>query len=73
MIKGYLYGYFYRIVMKLSRKFNWHHMKPNTHLEKGKIHLWCHWCGIRSVKTNIEEVISIRKSSDKISKSMVEK
>ena len=66
-------GYIYRFVMKISHKFNWHHMKPNPHLEPGKIHLWCHWCGIRSVKTNIKEVISIRKSSDKISKSMVEK
>lgn len=43
MIRGYLY----RIVMKLSHKFNWHYMKPSPHLERGKIHLWCHWCGVR--------------------------
>jgi hypothetical protein len=60
-----IYGYFYRLLMRLSHRFNWHHMKPNPHLEHGKIHLWCHWCGIRSVKTNIEEVISIRKASEK--------
>jgi hypothetical protein len=52
-----IYGYFYRLLMRLSHRFNWHHMKPNPHLEHGKVHLWCHWCGIRSVKTNIEEVI----------------
>ena len=60
-----IYGYFYRLLMRLSHRFNWHHMKPNPHLEHGKIHLWCYWCGIRSVKTNIEEVISIRKASEK--------
>ena len=60
-----IYGYFYRLLMRLSHRFNWHHMKPNPNLEYGKIHLWCHWCGIRSVKTNIEEVISLRKEQEK--------
>lgn len=60
-----IYGYFYRLLMRLSHRFNWHHMKPNPYLEHGKIHLWCHWCGIRSVKTNIEEVISVRKARQK--------
>ena len=44
-----IYGYLYQILMKLSHRFNWHHMKPNPYLEHGKIHLWCHWCGARSV------------------------
>jgi hypothetical protein len=62
MIKGYIY----RFVMKLSHKFNWHHMKPNPYLEPGKIQLWCHWCGARCT-------ISDPKDYDKISKSMMEK
>jgi hypothetical protein len=24
-------------------------MERNPYLERGKIHLWCHWCGVRSV------------------------
>lgn len=55
-------GYFYRIVMKLSHKFNWHHMKPNPYLEKDKIHLWCHWCGARCTIPNMKNIDSIIKS-----------
>jgi hypothetical protein len=40
-------GYFYRLVMKLSHKFNWHHMKV-CHPD-GDTLLWCHWCGARCV------------------------
>lgn len=52
-----IYGYFYRFVMKLAHRFNWHYMKPNPHLEHGKIHLWCHWCGARSVVIDPKQYI----------------
>ena len=61
-----IYGYFYRLLMRLSHRFNWHHMKPNPHLEKGKIHLWCYWCGARAVLIKPRDTLAIlRKAQEK--------
>jgi len=42
-----MYYFFYKNIMKLAHKFNWHYMKP-SHIE-GDTMLWCHWCGIRVI------------------------
>lgn len=48
-MKWLYYRFIYQRLMRLAHKFDWHKMEKNPHLEPGKIHLWCHWCGIRSV------------------------
>jgi hypothetical protein len=61
-----IYGYFYRLLMRLSHRFNWHHMKPNQHLEHGKIYLWCHWCGARAVLIKPSDTLAVlRKAQEK--------
>jgi len=49
-MKRLYYKYLYRHIMRLAHRFNWHYMEPNPWLESGKIHYWCHWCGLRSQK-----------------------
>lgn len=41
-----IYSFLYRLVMKISHKFNWHYATP-IYLEGNK-HLWCKWCGFRA-------------------------
>ena len=53
----------YRIIMKMSHKYNWHYAPP-IYPEKD-IQLWCKWCGFRQtikrgssyeeIKAKIEE------------------
>jgi hypothetical protein len=43
-------GWLYRKFKIFAHKHNWHQMEPNPNLERGKIHYWCHWCGIRAVE-----------------------
>ena len=40
--------------MQFMHKHDWHKMEQNLFLEPelGKIHLWCHWCGVRSTIIN---------------------
>lgn len=40
-------GFFYRLVMRVAHKYNWHYMPP-CYPENDTM-LWCHWCGIRIV------------------------
>lgn len=42
------YKFFYRPLMKLSHKFNFHWMQRNEFIDPKYILLRCHWCGIRS-------------------------
>ena len=39
--------WFYRLVMRLAHRFNWHYAPP-LHPEGGTM-LWCQWCGFRAV------------------------
>ena len=48
-MKSLYYKFIYRHLMRFAHKHDWHKMERNPHLEAGKIHLWCHWCGARSV------------------------
>lgn len=38
-------GYFYRMIMKLAHKYNWHYAPPSY--PEGDTQLWCQWCGFR--------------------------
>lgn len=43
-----IYGWFYRTLMKLAHRFNWHHTR--TCYPDGDTLLVCDWCGLRYVK-----------------------
>lgn len=42
-----IYGYLYRKLMRLSHRFNWHHMTVLGPLPDGRKQAWCQWCGVR--------------------------
>ena len=44
---NYLYGKFYRNLMKLAHKYGWHHMR--TCYPDGDTLLRCDWCGLSVV------------------------
>src|SRR2546422_3997352 len=41
------YAYFYRLVMKLAHRYNWHYAPSFGPLEDGSYQHWCQWCGLR--------------------------
>ena len=43
----YVYGFFYRLIMKIAHHYNWHYTQPCY--PDGDVMLWCHWCGVRVV------------------------
>ena len=43
--------------MVFMHKHDWHKMERNCVIEPGKIHLWCHWCGARSVMSEEKRTI----------------
>lgn len=47
-MKWLYYRYIYARLMRFLHKHDWHKMERNPNIEPGKIHLWCHWCGVRS-------------------------
>jgi len=38
-------GFFYRLIMKIAHKNNWHYAPPIY--PEGDTQLWCEWCGFR--------------------------
>ncbi len=40
-------GFFYRLVMRVAHRYNWHYAPPVY--PDGDTMLWCHWCGMRDV------------------------
>jgi hypothetical protein len=64
MIKSLDYKFLYRRLMKFAHRHDWHKMERNPYIEPGKVHLWCHWCGLRSVEVvkplPLEEVVNER-------------
>ena len=38
-------GWVYRVIMKLSHRYNWHYAPPEY--VEGGVYYWCQWCGIR--------------------------
>jgi len=44
-LSGICNGYFYRLIMRIAHKFNWHYAPPIY--PEGDTQLWCQWCGFR--------------------------
>lgn len=43
-----IYGFFYRLIMRLAHKFNWHYAPVIGPLFDSTIYqYWCKWCGLR--------------------------
>jgi hypothetical protein len=42
-----IYGYFYRLVMRIAHRYHWHYAPPLY--PEGDTMLWCEWCGFRAV------------------------
>ena len=40
-----IYGFFYRLVMRVAHYYNWHYAPPVY--PDGNTQLWCQWCGFR--------------------------
>lgn len=40
-----IYGFFYRLVMRITHHYNWHYAPPIY--PDGDTQLWCQWCGFR--------------------------
>jgi len=38
-------GFFYRLVMRVAHRFNWHYAPPIY--PEHDVQLWCKWCGFR--------------------------
>jgi len=38
-------GFFYRTIMRIAHKYNWHYAPPIY--PEGDTQLWCKWCGFR--------------------------
>ena len=47
-VVGYLRGLTYRVAMRIAHRYHWHYTPPIPQIERGKIHLWCKWCGFRA-------------------------
>ena len=43
--KKMIYGFFYRLVMRVAHHYNWHYAPPVY--PDGDTQLWCQWCGFR--------------------------
>jgi hypothetical protein len=39
--------WWYRAVMKIAHRFNWHYAPPCPQIEPGETRYWCHWCGLK--------------------------
>lgn len=54
---GLMKGMFYRWLMKLAHRFNWHYAPPIY--PEGDTQLWCKWCGFRqTIKRRGEKVLA---------------
>ena len=38
-------GYFYRAIMRIAHRYNWHYAPPIY--PENDVQLWCKWCGFR--------------------------
>ncbi len=53
-----IYGYFYRLLMKIAHRYNWHYAPPVY--PDGDTQLWCQWCGFReTIKKSNTRIIGI--------------
>jgi hypothetical protein len=42
-----IYAFFYRALMGLAHRYNWHHVTISGPFEDGTYQVWCQWCGLR--------------------------
>ena len=40
-------GFFYRLLMRLAHRFDWHYAPEFGPFEDGSTQKWCQWCGFR--------------------------
>ncbi len=52
---------FYRPIMKLAHRFNWHYMRPMPIIEPNRQQIWCEWCGARYTR-----IVDLRKEISSI-------
>ena len=51
-----MYGFFYRIIMRISHKYYWHYAPPVY--PNGDTQLWCKWCGFRQTIKRRNEIFA---------------
>lgn len=58
-----IYGYFYRNMMKLAHKYNWHYAPPIY--PDGDTQLWCKYCGFRqTIKRKPESLMEMHAKAE---------
>jgi len=50
-------GYFYRLVMRIAHRYNWHYAPPIY--PENDIQLWCKWCGFRQTIQRGEDSLGV--------------
>jgi hypothetical protein len=50
-----IYGYLYRLVMRLAHRYDWHYAPRIGPFEDGATQRWCKWCGFRETYYPHEE------------------
>lgn len=53
---------FYRPIMKLAHKFNWHYAPIIGPLEDGAYQRWCKWCGFRDWYIPLDKIPALRQA-----------
>jgi hypothetical protein len=51
---------FYRPLMRLAHRFNWHHAPMHGPLEDGAMQRWCQWCGFRETYRQSRRAVTER-------------
>lgn len=56
-----IWAFFYRGVMRIAHRFNWHHAPPILGIMPGNdTQLWCTWCGFRMTLPRTSTPLSVR-------------
>jgi hypothetical protein len=59
---------FYRRVMRIAHRLNWHYAPPSY--PDGDTHLWCQWCGFRQTVKR-RHILAVDGGCDKSSEAAV--
>jgi hypothetical protein len=54
-----LRGFFYRLIMRVAHRFNWHYAPPIY--PENDVQLWCKWCGFRMTLPHEDRIARILK------------
>jgi hypothetical protein len=55
-----IYAYFYRKLMKITHRYNWHYAPLFGPFEDGSTQRWCRWCGLRETYRPVAGFKSLR-------------